>query len=187
MIKLETSPFLLVQVCFQLVQLTVSSGTGSGSVKIRGGSGTALVPSGSAHTWVGFTQLSSPDSDPCEAEEEHGVPPLHVNLTHVTHPMGKGAQLLFREPQMACKQLKRGCCGKLRRGEESPEITATCEPLPQLLHSLALKICGLRTIKTQYMVGKVIISGSSCANLGVQELQNPCGSIQPTQPCTSAT
>lgn len=115
-IKLETSPFLLVQVCFQLDRLTVSSGTGSGSVKIRGGRGTGHLPSGAAHTWVGFTQLSSPNPDPCEAEEEHGVPPLHVNLTHVTHPRGKGTQLLFLEPQTACKQLKGGCCGKLRRG-----------------------------------------------------------------------
>lgn len=38
MVKLETFHFLFVQVCFQMDQLAVSSG----SVKIRGGRGTGL-------------------------------------------------------------------------------------------------------------------------------------------------
>jgi len=76
MIKLETSLFLLVR--FQLDHLAVSFVTGSGSVKIRGGRGTGLLPLGAAQTWVSFGQLSSPNSDPCEAEEEHDVPPLQV-------------------------------------------------------------------------------------------------------------
>lgn len=113
-------------------------------------------PSGTAQTWVDLTQSSNPD--PCEAEEEHHVPPLQVNLTHVTPPGGKGAQFLFLEPQTACKQLKGGCCEKLRRGGDH------LKSLPQLPPPLALKICGLRTIKTPYAVGKVITSGSSCTS-----------------------
>lgn len=54
----------------------MSSGTGSGSVKIRGGRGTGLLPSQAAQTWVGLAQSSSPNPDTCEAEEEHDVPPL---------------------------------------------------------------------------------------------------------------
>lgn len=77
--------------------------------------------------------MQSSNPDPCEAEEEHDVPPLQVNLIHVTPPRGKGAQLLFLEPQTACKQLKGGCCDKLRRGDH-------LKSLPQLLPPLALKI-----------------------------------------------
>lgn len=47
--------------------------------------------------------MQSSNPDPCEAEEEHDVPPLQVNLTRVTPPGGKGAQLFFLEPQTACK------------------------------------------------------------------------------------
>lgn len=47
--------------------------------------------------------MQSSNPDPREAEEEHDVPPLQVNLTRVTPPGGKGAQLLFLEPQTACK------------------------------------------------------------------------------------
>ena len=84
--------------------------------------------------------------------------PCRFNLTHITHPEGKGAQLLFLEPQTACQQPKVGCCGKLRRRGGSPEIMPTCEPLPQLLPSF--QTCGLKAIKTQYMAGKAITSGS---------------------------
>lgn len=122
-VKLETQPLLSVQAVFQLDQ-TVRSGAGSGSVKVGGGrgrGGKGASSSGGCPDSGWFAQSSNHNPDSPKAEKEQDVPSL-ADLIQITHPKGKAPQPLFLEPDTACKQLKNGCGGKLRRGSMIPLV-----------------------------------------------------------------
>lgn len=160
MVKLETQLFLSVQAVFQLDQTEIRGwqweceGRRRQGKRRQGASSSGGCPDSG---W--FAQSSNHNPDSPKAEKEQDVPSL-ADLIRITHPKGKAPQPLFLEPDTTCKQLKSGYGGKHRRGSIIPPVTH-----PQLLLPSALKIRGLRDIKTHFMAGKVVRSGGLCASV----------------------